>query len=147
MWDFPGDAHVTITYELDRDLLVIRRKVYGILDFLGDIGGLAGALKALFAALVIVFQYKATVNYVGNFLYLIKDGDEKEDPKVNLVGDSTNRNESNLKRIPIGFFASVKLSLQRLLPCCCKCCFNRRDRLSHAADEAVKEELKIVRWV
>jgi len=46
---------MAITYELSRDLNMIKRKVYGILDFLGDVGGLAGALKALFTVAVIVF--------------------------------------------------------------------------------------------
>ena len=64
-----------ITYELSRDLRIVRRKVYGILDFLGDIGGLAGALRALFAALIIIFQYKAAVHYAANRLYL---ADKKE---------------------------------------------------------------------
>ena len=51
-----------------------------------------------------------------------------------------------LKPIPIGFWASIKLSIQRLFKFC-KCCENRRDKLSHAADKMVKEELKIVRWI
>ena len=55
LWDFPGDVHTAITYELNRDLRTIRRKVYGILDLAGDIGGLAGALIALFTAGVLVF--------------------------------------------------------------------------------------------
>ena len=40
----------------------------------------------------------------------------------------------------------MKLSLQRLFKFC-KCCESRRDKLSHAADKMVKEELKIVRWI
>ena len=55
MYDFKDNTQLAITYELDRDLQTISRKVYGILDWLGDIGGLAGALKALFTALIIVF--------------------------------------------------------------------------------------------
>lgn len=43
-----------VTYEMNRDLFIIKRKVYTVLDFLGDIGGLAGALKSLFLVLVIV---------------------------------------------------------------------------------------------
>ena len=76
MYDFKDNTQLAITYELDRDLQTISRKVYGILDWLGDIGGLAGALKALFTALIIVFQYKAAISYVSNHTYLIKDGEE-----------------------------------------------------------------------
>ena len=76
LWDFPGDVHTAITYELNRDLRTIKRKVYGVLDFLGDVGGLAAALMGLFKLGIRIFQYKTTINYVGNFLYLIRDGDE-----------------------------------------------------------------------
>ena len=46
------------------NLLVIHRRVYGILDWLGDVGGLASSIYTLFFALIIVFQYKAAVTYV-----------------------------------------------------------------------------------
>ena len=51
--------------------------MYGVLDFLGDIGGLAGALKALFAVAIIFFQYEAPISYISKKTYLIKEGDEK----------------------------------------------------------------------
>ena len=69
---------LAITYELNRDLHRINRKVYGILDWLGSIGGLAGALKALFSVLVIVFQYKAAINYVSNRTFKIREDEEQE---------------------------------------------------------------------
>ena len=54
-WDFPDNVQVSITYELSRDLDKVNRKVYSILDYLGDIGGLAGALVSLFSAAVMIF--------------------------------------------------------------------------------------------
>ena len=30
---------------------------------------------------------------------------------------------------------------------CCKCCHTRKDRLVHASDSKVKDELKIIRWI
>ena len=63
-YDFPDDIHTLVTYELNRDLRVIRRKVYGIGDYLADLGGLYGALTGLFATLIIIFQYKAYISYV-----------------------------------------------------------------------------------
>ena len=70
-----------IAYEFNRDLNMFRRKVYGLLDFLGDIGGLAGSLSSIFAGLIIFFRYKAAINYVSNRLFLIKDGDEIDPSK------------------------------------------------------------------
>ena len=77
LYDFPDNVQLAITYELSQDLTIIRRTVYNILDLLGDIGGLAGALRALFTVAVIIFQYKAVIGYVGQHTYLIRDGDEK----------------------------------------------------------------------
>ena len=54
-WDYPDDVHVVLTYELERDLSKIRRQVYGILDYVGDIGGLAGAVFSIFSTLVLLF--------------------------------------------------------------------------------------------
>ena len=78
LYDFPypDTTQLAITYELNRDLQIIRRKVYGLLDFLGDLGGLAGALRGLFTVIVIIFQYKVVLNYVSNHTFLIRDGDE-----------------------------------------------------------------------
>ena len=36
--------------------------------------------------------------------------------------------------------------MQRLI-CKCSCCHSKRDKLSHLADEAVKQDVKIVGWV
>ena len=82
MYDFDDDVQLAITYEFKRDLQVIRRKVYGFLDWMGDIGGLAGALHATFTAAIIVFQYKAVISYVSNHVFLIRDGDENDSMRV-----------------------------------------------------------------
>ena len=71
---------MAITYELDRDLSIIRRKVYRFLDLLSDIGGLAGTLFALFSVLIVVFQYKSVISDIRNYTYLIRDGDEIDNP-------------------------------------------------------------------
>ena len=115
-YDFPDNIHTSITYELNRDLKVIRRKVYGIGDFLGDLGGLYGALTGLFGALIIIFQFKAYISYVSDETYLIRDGDELEiNGGVSIAPEQrekywTMHGETLKKRIPINFFGSIKLS-------------------------------------
>ena len=52
-----------------------------MLDYIGDIGGLAGAVFSIFSTLVLLLQWKTTINYTGNHLYLIREGEEKEDYK------------------------------------------------------------------
>ena len=58
LYDYPDDLQLAISIELNLNMLIIRRRVYGILDLLGDIGGLAGSLYSLFFALILIFQYK-----------------------------------------------------------------------------------------
>ena len=74
-----------LTYELNLDLLIVKRSVYGVLDLLGDIGGLAGSLKSLFFSLTIILQYKAAIAYVSHHTFLTKHTDENEGVEIQNV--------------------------------------------------------------
>ena len=54
MYDTRDGVQLTVTYELSRDLNTIRRKVFGFLDYLGALGGLAGTLYTLLGTAVVV---------------------------------------------------------------------------------------------
>ena len=131
MWDFPDNVQCVVSYEFVRDLTTVRRKVYSILEFLGDLGGLAGSLVALFTVTVLIFQYKSAINYMSTWTYV------------------TENRDGRLDRIEIGFWQSIKLSLQRIFMICncCLCCHSKKDRTAHTADHAIKSELKIVKWI
>ena len=45
----------TITYEMNQTRIEYTRIVYGFFDFLGELGGLFGAIQPLFALLVAIF--------------------------------------------------------------------------------------------
>ena len=64
MYDFDDNVQLAVTYELNRDLRIIKRTVYNFLDLLGEIGGLAGALHAGFTVTVLVFQYRSVTSYI-----------------------------------------------------------------------------------
>ena len=154
-YDFFDDVQLSITYELDRDLRVTKRNVYIFMDWLGDIGGLAGSLYALFGAAVAIFQYKIVYSYIGNNTFLIPNGEDKgrtssvkpnDDKEINEKSRGTHPDNPEYKKIPISFCGSIKLSLQRLL-FSCKCCMSRRDKLAHMADHSVKNELQVVEWI
>ena len=72
MYDFFDNVQMALTYERSLDLLIVKRKVYGLLDLLGDVGGLASSLKSLFFSLILVFQYKAALTYVSNHTYKVE---------------------------------------------------------------------------
>ena len=140
--------------------MVIQRKVYGILDLLGDIGGLASSLQSSFFFLIIVFQYKAAVSYVSNHTFLVRGSQEllkngalhdfDEIPIGQMEADVVAKEPWH--RLKVGFFTSIKHSFQRLLnfiPCCgfCQRSYSRIDKLAHFSDKKVSDEMKIVRWI
>lgn len=152
-YDFNDNIQLALEYELNFELLVVKRSVYSLLDLLGDIGGLAGSLYSFFFALIIIMQYKAAISAVSNHTFMIRDGDEKsENQRKATIQDTENsQSKTKWKRLPISFFQSIRLSLQRLFyPVFCGCfsrCFSRHDKLSHYSDKLASEEMKIVRWI
>ena len=74
---------------------------------------------------------------------MIKENNDKAADSENVESEKP----QELKKIPINLLGSIKLSFQRLLPCCQWCCVSRRDRFSHKADSLIKEELQIVKWI
>ena len=50
-------VHIRISYERDLNKTVIERTVYGLLDMLGDVGGLTEALFSIGLVLISFFQY------------------------------------------------------------------------------------------
>ena len=79
--------HNAITFELSRTRIDYTRTVYSVFDFLGDIGGLYGALGPTFAGLVYILQYR------GAYLFLMQDM-LYNDPGLTSPG----KEESNLQR-------------------------------------------------
>lgn len=87
LYDFADNVQLAITYELSSDLRVVKRQVYGLLDLLGDLGGLASSLYSLFFALITVFQYKAAVSYVTNHTFLVRKKASELTQKSNISDD------------------------------------------------------------
>ena len=52
--------HTSLTFELSTTRIDYTRTIYSMFDFLGDIGGLHGALVPIFAGLVYMIQYRGT---------------------------------------------------------------------------------------
>ena len=57
---------------MDLNLHTIDRSIYGFLDFLGDIGGLAGSLHALAGVVAGLMMYQAAYNSLSDDLYSYK---------------------------------------------------------------------------
>ena len=53
----PSSVPVEINVSVSLDQVRISRSAFSMLDFLGDIGGLFGALNAIFGGIVIALQF------------------------------------------------------------------------------------------
>ena len=56
-YEMNDNVHIRISYERDLNKTVIERTVYGILDMLGDVGGLTEALFSIGLVFISFFQY------------------------------------------------------------------------------------------
>ena len=66
-----GVISTEINYIQDRDLYRYTRSAYTFLDLLGDIGGLFGALNALFSGLVLIMNYNGLNHWLASKLYRV----------------------------------------------------------------------------
>ena len=62
-------VHIRISFERDLNKMHMERTAYGILDMLGDVGGLNDALKVLGCWALGLIQINALENYLVSLLY------------------------------------------------------------------------------
>ena len=58
---------------MNLDLTVIDRQVYNVLDFLGDIGGLAEALIYIFSFILAILNYEKFTTMLNRHLYRTRE--------------------------------------------------------------------------
>ena len=71
-YEFFDNIHVSVTYEFNLDLTYIDRKVYSVLDLLGDVGGLGEALFFMGSFLLAILKYNKLDSILVNELFRIK---------------------------------------------------------------------------
>ena len=59
-----------VTYEMSLDKKIYIREVYTLLDLMGDLGGLFGALTPLFAAIVKLCQYEGAYQFIMHDMFI-----------------------------------------------------------------------------
>ncbi len=72
--------HNSITYEISLDRRDYFRRVYGVLDFLADVGGLFGAISPLCFIIVLCFQYRSSYQFVMADLFVDREARAKKLP-------------------------------------------------------------------
>ena len=137
-YEFPNDIHLSITFELNSDLTVLNRQAYSMLDWLGDIGGLAEALFFLGGFLIAATNFGQLEIMLVQALYKTKQPKQSEDSsnqlifksgKVAIEPELTDQDSGTIKKI-----SSCRLLLLKMCSCfickCCKCCrTSRNERL------------------
>ena len=83
-YEFDNEVHISITFEMDLDLHVIRRQVYNILDWIGDVGGLGEGCFFISITLLGVIHFGALDNMIISELFRVSKAREED-------GDTTGR--------------------------------------------------------
>ena len=74
-YEFPNNVHISVTFEVDLDLIVIERQVYNILDWIGDVGGLGEGCFFISYTILGIIHFGALNNMIISDLLL----NEKKD--------------------------------------------------------------------
>ena len=70
-----------IVFEINLNLKRLRRSVYSVLDWIGDIGGLFEALSIIFGMLIGMYHYKTFEQYMAKKLFMWKQFKNDEYPR------------------------------------------------------------------
>ena len=56
-YEIPDKNWVSVTFEMDLNLMLVERKVYTVFDCLSDVGGLLGILVSCFSIFSSIWNY------------------------------------------------------------------------------------------
>ena len=71
-YEMPNKNWVSVTFELDLNMIHIERKLYTVFDMLSDVGGLLGILTTFAAFFNSIWNYQAFDNFMVSRLFKIK---------------------------------------------------------------------------
>ena len=71
-YEFTNRNWVSVTFEMDLDMIHIERKLYTVFDMLSDVGGLLGILTSAAAFISSIWNYQAFDNFMVSRLFKIK---------------------------------------------------------------------------
>ena len=79
-YEFFDEVHMETVYEVNLDLRRLRRSVYSLLDWIGDVGGLFEAMSVVFGLIVAVYQYKVLEQFLVRNLFMWKEFKDDQHP-------------------------------------------------------------------
>ena len=93
-YEFPDNIHMSVTLELETDLIHVDRQVYSLLDWLGDVGGLGDALFWMGKVFIIFYHFRQFDFWLLDKLYKVKTK-----PKTTTIDRSLSGQVTSLQKI------------------------------------------------
>ena len=109
---------VSVTIEMDLNMMNYERQVLTVFDMLSDIGGLTGIIATVFGILNAAWNFNAFDNFMVSRLFKLKK------PKEEIVPDMPVFNQSDY--IKLGKAPNCADWLLSFVPSCCLCCKRSR---------------------
>ena len=76
---YTNNMQNAVTFEMNLTKKMYYRSVYSSLDFISDIGGLFGALMPLFTAILTIFNFYASYQFIMHDLFTTRESAKEED--------------------------------------------------------------------
>ena len=126
---------ISVTIEMDLNLMTYERTLYTMFDLLSDVGGLSGILVTIFTIIMTIWNYNSFDNMMVANLFNIKAKDAEEDFGLR---------RSTPQEIRISQTPHFK---EKLISCfsarCTTCCKRRKELAMSKARDKLAEETNI----
>ncbi len=150
------------------DQTIHTRTTYNLLDYLRDIGGLFGALNAIFGAIVFVLNFDGLYQLLTSTLFRVQTLDQasqnmrlqrmrgknqlQRSLSLSLAKKVTGTIDSKVgissySSVNFSFFSTMILNIKRFTPACCRvlCCKETtKDRMFKRGYQKFRKEIDIV---
>ena len=139
-FEMPDKFWVSVSFEMDLDMIHIERKLYTVFDMLSDVGGLLGILTSIAALLNTIWNYQAFDNFMVSRLFKIKR------PKEEILADTGFFSQSEY--IKLSIVPNLRNWCLSCVPRCCFCCgYSRKEKALQLARAKLDKEVNIIEIV
>ena len=139
-FEMPDKFWVSVSFEMDLNIMQFERKLYTVFDMLSDVGGLLGILTSICALLNAIWNYQAFDNFMVSRLFKIKRPKDEIDDGAGFFSQSD--------YIKLSITPNLGNWLLSLIPKCCLCCKDsRRERALQMARTKLDKEVNIIEIV
>ena len=149
---YKNQFHSAITYELSSTNIKYYRQVYSFLDWLGNIGGLYGAVSTIFGSIVFIFQFSGTNMFLMAEMFSSHATTTKEMPSDSSLNQKDVRRPKKLRdqnfrnNVQWNCCRVLVSNFQRMCPRKCLCCclrMNHRDRIFTEGYRSLEKEIHV----